>query len=101
MDTDLTCKPRRSVISLAESSKIREALEEAVRLADERYAMSDLYENPIPMDEIQREGPEAIDNRWESVRDAVAAVDRANAFELRRTVKAGLEAFNRAESQPE
>jgi hypothetical protein len=97
MGTELICTQRHLIISPTAASKIGEALEEALRLADERYVMSDLYENPIPMDHIQREGPEVIDNRWESVRWEVAAINRATAFELLRVIEAGMEAFDDAE----
>ncbi len=64
-----------------DESKVRDALVECYELAKERYTLSDLFEHPLTIDEIQREGPEEINLQWESVRDEISAIDRAKAFE--------------------
>lgn len=64
------------------SNKIQEALEEARRLAEERYEISDLWAHP-----------DDGHSRRQAVYSDIDAIDCALAYELRRSVIAGLEAF--------
>ena len=75
-------RKRRAVEERMELLKIRDALEEALRLADERYEMSTSYE-------AFRNGQAD----WNDVESHAALVDAGVAFTLRQIVRSGFEAF--------
>lgn len=81
-----------------EQSKIEEALAEGVRLAEDRYRLSDLYENAETCD-IQRESLGLFEIEWEAVRGEVDAVSRIVAYDLFSVLKRGDEAFHEAKER--
>lgn len=85
-------------LTWCEKSKIGQALAEGVRLAQDRYRLSDLNENADTL-EIQRESLGLFHLQWEAVREEVEAVPRGVAYELLKVLMDGDEAFRQAKQR--